>query len=103
MPLVLIKSDKKAREKPCLRCGYSLRHIDSLHCPECGLSVWRSLNSHDSLDWSHPLWLAPLSKAAAVLAVVQVIGLIAYLAANITYLGPMLRANLIALFWLKYW
>jgi hypothetical protein len=103
MPLVLIKSDKKAREKPCLRCGYSLRRIDSLHCPECGLSVWRSLNSNDALDWSHPLWLARLSKASAVLAVVQVIGLVAYLAANITYLGPLLRINLIALFWLKGW
>ena len=27
MPLVLIKSDPKAREKPCIRCGYSLRKI----------------------------------------------------------------------------
>ena len=44
MPLVIIKSDRRAREKPCLRCGYSLRRIDSTHCPECGLSVWLSLN-----------------------------------------------------------
>ena len=83
MPLVMIKGDKKAREKPCLRCGYSLRRIDSTHCPECGLSTWRSLNSNDALEWSNPPWLARLSMACAMLAAVQLVGLVAYLLVNL--------------------
>src|SRR5688572_16033275 len=72
MPLVLIKSDPKAREKPCLRCGYSLRRIgDSRNCPECGLSVWVSLNQNDSLDWSRPDWLRMISVGATVMAGAQ--------------------------------
>jgi hypothetical protein len=75
----IIRSDPKAREKPCLRCGYSLRRIlDAKHCPECGLSVWLSLNQNDSLDWSHPDWLRMMSLAALVLAIAQVPGLAAW-------------------------
>ena len=62
MPLVIIKSDRRAREKPCLRCGYSLRRIDSTHCPECGLSVWLSLNQNDALDFSRPEWLRRMAR-----------------------------------------
>jgi hypothetical protein len=76
MPLVLIKSDAKAREKPCLRCGYSLRKItDSRHCPECGLSVWVSLNQNDSLDWSRPEWLRVISIGAVVMAGAQALAM----------------------------
>ena len=58
MPLVMIKSDPRAREKPCIRCGYSLRKVtDSIHCPECGLAVWLSLNNNDTLENSNPDWL----------------------------------------------
>jgi hypothetical protein len=79
MPLIMIKSDARAREKPCLRCGYSLRKsLDSKYCPECGLSVWLSLNSNDTLDWSNPDWLRRLSLASLALAAAQVFGLIPY-------------------------
>ncbi len=75
---VMIKSDARAREKPCLRCGYSLRKLlDAKHCPECGLSMWLSLNSNDSLEWSNPSWLARLSLGAMVMAIAQPLALFA--------------------------
>jgi hypothetical protein len=79
MRVVLVKSDARAREKPCLRCGYSLRKIvDSTHCPECGLSIWLSLNSNDSLDWSKASWLRQMAVAAWLMAAVQLIGIAAF-------------------------
>jgi hypothetical protein len=77
MPLVMIKSDVRAREKPCLKCGYSLRKIDSNHCPECGLSVWLSLNQNDTLDMSNPEWLRRMARGLWVLAVASVLAVIA--------------------------
>src|SRR5687767_12458971 len=72
MPLILIQTDAKSREKPCLRCGYSLRKIgDARNCPECGLSVWVSLNQNDSLDWSRPEWLRVISLGALIMAGAQ--------------------------------
>ena len=69
MPLVVIKTDPRAREKPCIRCGYSLRKVtDSPHCPECGLSVWLSLNNNDALDASNPAWLRGMAVALCVIA-----------------------------------
>ena len=79
MHILLVKSDRKAREKPCLRCGYSLRkNFDAKYCPECGLSVWLSLSNNDGLDWSNPPWLAKLSLACVAMAAAQLLGLIAY-------------------------
>src|SRR5437764_6386117 len=76
MPLVIIKSDPRAREKPCLRCGYSLRKItDSNYCPECGLSVWLSLNQNDTLEMSNPDWLRRMALGLWVLAAASVIAL----------------------------
>src|SRR4051812_24082878 len=82
MRVVRIMSDAKAREKPCLRCGYSLRKIlDARYCPECGLSVWLSLNPDDSLDRSSPPWTRRLAMASWIMAAAQVIGLAAIVAA----------------------
>jgi hypothetical protein len=78
MSLVMIKSDPRAREKPCLRCGYSLRKIESTHCPECGLSVWMSLNQNDMLEWSRPEWLRRMAVGLWIMAGAQVIGLAPY-------------------------
>lgn len=75
MPLVLIKSDPRAREKPCLRCGYSLRKIDATHCPECGLSVWLSLNNNDGLDSSRPEWLRRMANALWGMAAAQLVAI----------------------------
>jgi hypothetical protein len=87
MPLVLIKSDQRAREKPCLRCGYSLRKLDATHCPECGLSVWLSLNQNDSLAWSRPEWLRRMALGLWVMAAAQIPGLVAYLLAIPQYIA----------------
>lgn len=74
MPVTIIKSDPRAREKPCLRCGYSLRKItDSNHCPECGLSIWLSLNQNDTLEISRPEWLRQMVAGLWVLAVASVL------------------------------
>ena len=79
MPLVMIKSDKRAREKPCLRCGYSLRKLDATHCPECGLSVWLSLNQNDNLDMSNPQWLRRTALGLWIMAAASLIGLAGYI------------------------
>jgi hypothetical protein len=89
MPLVMIKSDRRAREKPCLRCCYSLRRLgDATHCPECGLSVWVSLNQNDSLDWSRPEWLRRMVVGLWVMAVAQLVGLVPYVMHLVTMFGP---------------
>lgn len=69
MSLTIIKADRRAREKPCIRCGYSLRKVtDSPRCPECGLAVWLSLNNNDTLDNSNPEWLRRSALACWLLA-----------------------------------
>src|SRR5688500_3273227 len=79
MHLTMIKSDPRAREKPCLRCGLSLRKLlDAKHCPQCGLSVWLSLNQNDTMDWSNPAWLRAMSIGAAIMAPAQLLALAAY-------------------------
>lgn len=103
MPLVMVKSDKRAREKPCLRCGYSLRRIDALHCPECGLSVWRSLNANDALEWSNPPWLTKLAVACTVLAVVQVVGIVAYVLSDVSIIMILRHVPRLMVWWLRLW
>ncbi|MGB7159165.1 MAG: hypothetical protein WBD40_13945 [Tepidisphaeraceae bacterium] len=73
MPLVMLKSDPRARLKPCLRCGYSLKNItDSRNCPECGLAIWISLSGNDDLEMSSPEWLRRLATGTALLACANV-------------------------------
>lgn len=79
MPTI-IKSDPRAREKPCLRCGYSLRKLtDSTHCPECGLSVWLSLNQNDTLEWSSPEWLRKMVRGTLLMAGAQLLAITGYI------------------------
>jgi hypothetical protein len=66
---VILKSDPRARLRPCLRCGYSLRNVpDARVCPECGLPVWLTLGGNDDLEMSNPQWLRRLALAMLVLA-----------------------------------
>lgn len=93
MHIVLVKGDRKAREKPCLRCGYSLRkNFDAKYCPECGLSVWLSLSANDGLDWSSPPWLTRLAIASLVMAVAQLLGLVAYVGLLLAAYGDWFHA-----------
>ena len=74
-----ILSDPRAREKPCLRCGRSLKkNLDDRHCPDCGLSLWISLNPNDSLEWSNAAWLRATAQGAWILAGAQLVAIAAY-------------------------
>jgi hypothetical protein len=69
---VIFVSDKQARLKPCLRCGYSLRHIaGAKNCPECGLAVRISFSSNSGLEWTNPRWQRFLAFGFGVLAIGQ--------------------------------
>src|SRR5213592_429230 len=84
MPLTIIKADQRGREKPCLRCGYSLRKItDSNHCPECGLSVWLSLNQNDTLEMSNPDWLRRMAMGLWIMAAASLVAAVAYAPASL--------------------
>ena len=64
----LLISDRRARLKPCLRCGYSLLYIaGARNCPECGLAVRISLSDNTGLEWSHPRWQRSLAVASGIL------------------------------------
>ncbi len=90
MPVTIIKSDPRGREKPCLRCGYSLRKItDANHCPECGLSVWLSLNQNDTLDMSNPEWLRRMALGLWILAVASVLAVVAFAPASLQMFRTM--------------
>ncbi len=84
---VILVSDKIARLKPCLRCGYSLLRIaGAKNCPECGLAVRISLAGNSGLEWSNPRWQRAVALAMGVLA-----------------LGLACRALDFALGWVLYW
>lgn len=83
-------SDARAREKPCVRCGLSLRkHLDERHCPQCGLSVWMTLNGNDALDYSKPDWLRQAARGMAVMAAIQVLAYAAYFLAIAGMAAPL--------------
>lgn len=94
MHIKRVISDPKARQKPCVRCGLSLKkHLDERYCPRCGLSVWMSLNQNDSLEYSNPAWLRKASTGAWVLAMAQPLALAAYLVAMLGWgVSEMTRA-----------
>jgi hypothetical protein len=74
VPLTMIKSDPRARLKPCLRCGYSLRNVpDARLCPECGLPIWLTLGGNDDLEMSNPQWLRRLTVASLLLGAAHAI------------------------------
>lgn len=76
--MLQVMSDPIARLKPCLRCRMSLKgHLDDKYCPQCGLSVWLSLNAGDSLGASNPPWLKKTSLACIVLAITHILGVFA--------------------------
>jgi hypothetical protein len=88
MPLVLLKADPRARLRPCLRCGYSLRSItDARNCPECGLAIRLSLSGDDALDVSKPEWVRGLAVAIAVAAVPHLLVLAVVVAALVQAAG----------------
>ena len=84
---VILVSDKKARQKPCLRCGYSLLRIaGAKNCPECGLAVRVSLAGNSALEWSNPRWQRVIALGFAVLA-----------------LGMGCKLVNAGLYWVEYW
>jgi hypothetical protein len=84
---VILVSDKKARLKPCLRCGYSLLRIaGAKNCPECGLAVWVSLGGTSALEWSNPRWQRIIALASCVLI-----------------LGLVCRLPIFASYWVIVW
>jgi hypothetical protein len=71
---VLLVADPQARAKPCLRCGYSLRHIaGGRNCPECGLAVRVSLGGNDGLEWCNPAWQRKVAMGAVLVAIAQLL------------------------------
>jgi hypothetical protein len=59
--------------------------LDARHCPQCGLSVWLSLNDQDVLEWSRPEWLARLAWGAWTMAGAQLIGLASWVVFTLAY------------------
>jgi len=84
----MLKSDPRARLRPCLRCGYSLRNVpDARVCPECGLPVWLTLGGNDDLEMSNPQWLRRLALGALVLAAAHAVMLAGVATIHIRWLA----------------
>src|SRR5262245_15527712 len=52
MPETETRSDSTG-EMYCPFCGYDLRAIDSVQCPECGQTIDRSMVGKSMLPWLH--------------------------------------------------
>src|SRR5829696_7119424 len=63
-------ADLDQRDRPCVRCGYSLMgHDERGRCPECGLPAYWSLRAPDNLSQYPPAWVARMSWATRMLFV----------------------------------
>ena len=51
-----------ARSRACDVVRPLRKNLDDRHCPDCGLSVWMSLNANDSLDYSNAAWLEGVAR-----------------------------------------
>src|SRR5947207_7190453 len=86
MTATILQGDERARQRPCLRCGYSLRMLgDARHCPECGLAVWLSLSRNESLDCSNPAWLSRIARGMILMSAIEAAG---FIAAGTTFCFP---------------
>ncbi len=93
-----LTSDPHAREKPCLRCGYSLRKLeDSRNCPECGLAIWITLSGNESLDLSNPAWLRKQSLGTTLILAAQIALLAILLCAWMSWLVDALMLVALAI------
>src|SRR5262249_34716346 len=53
-PMAMSEAEAQpASEIYCAFCGYDLRDIDSLKCPECGQAIDRSMLGQSVLPWLH--------------------------------------------------
>ena len=60
--------DLDARDRPCVRCGYSLMgHDEHGRCPECGLAAYWSLRAPKKLSQYPAVWVARMSWATRLL------------------------------------
>jgi hypothetical protein len=67
--------------------------LDARWCPDCGLSVWMSLNSNDGFENSRPAWLRRTAVSLWLLAAMQLVALGAYGTAMLGYRFPYLLAE----------
>jgi hypothetical protein len=79
----------------CMRCKYNLRGLaHDNHCPECGLSIVRSLRG-DRLSFSDPAWVQRLARGTLwILAAcgVLLLGILLYIAGGmLALLWPMMH------------
>jgi hypothetical protein len=78
------------RDKPCWRCGYSLRKLplESRNCPECGLAVRISLSGDPSLHIADQRWLLRLALGAVACAIAVGLPLVVLILTGAVELAP---------------